>query len=511
MADFNFQPARSSIAAQPGISLGEMMNMATQAQALQQAQQLNPLQLQYWQQNVEQARQINPLQLRQQTAVTTGAESKLPFEIRSSEASAKTAEFGTSSAEFDLATKRTNGIVSRLTGLINNPMVIEAERNPAYAEANKEQLAKIVTAYGEQQAKELKIPSDQANVSIAPYLSTVTQTPGEFRQFLKEKLLTTVDHASRINALQPSGVQTSTGAVNQVVSTNEFGPYKPGTTIPGTQAIQQPGPTTSLVAREGDGTNLPPGTPYIIGPQGPKPATAPLPGPMVTGNPPATVQKAPTMIPAGETSETATLAKNIQLKANEAAKTVAQSQANNNQIISLADNALAGFGAQTAARLGGGFALIPWTSDATKNRQSLGHYISLETANLASSAGLGTDAARNIASQMAGTTEWTPAAIKSTARVNRALSGATGLFNEGVNNSIAANNNSPFAARDFQNKWSTVADVNALRLMDLMKNNDTDGMKNLMRELGGGAEGKQKLEILKLKVNTLNDLIQGKK
>ena len=276
-------------------------------------------------------------------------------------------------------------------------------------------------------------------------------------------------------------------------------------------AVQQPGPTTALVAREGDGTGLPAGTPYILGPQGPKPATAPPTGRMVTGNPPATVQQAPTMIPAGETSETATLAKNIQLKANEAAKTVAQSQANNNQIISLADNALAGFGAQTAARLGGGFALIPWTSDATKNRQSLGHYISLETANLASSAGLGTDAARNIASQMAGTTEWTPAAIKSTARVNRALSGATGLFNEGVNNSIAANNNSPFAARDFQNKWSTVADVNALRLMDLMKNNDTDGMKNLMRELGGGAEGKQKLEILKLKVNTLNDLIQGKK
>jgi hypothetical protein len=237
---------------------------------------------------------------------------------------------------------------------------------------------------------------------------------------------------------------------------------------------------------------------------------------MVTGYPPATVQQAATIIPAGETKETEALAKNIQLKSNEAAKGVAQSQANNNQIIGLADNALAGFGAQTAARLGGGFALIPWTSDATKNRQSLGHYMSLETANLAANAGLGTDAARGIAAQMAGTTEWTPAAIKSTARVNRALSGATGFFNEGVNNAIANPNNkygvnNSFAARDFQNTWSQIADVNALRLMDLMKNNDTNGMKDLMRELGGDAEGKQKLEILKLKVNTLNNLIQGKK
>ena len=39
MADFNFTPAKSNIAAQPGMSLGEMMNMATQAQALQQAQE----------------------------------------------------------------------------------------------------------------------------------------------------------------------------------------------------------------------------------------------------------------------------------------------------------------------------------------------------------------------------------------------------------------------------------------------------------------------------------------
>jgi hypothetical protein len=485
MADFNFQPARSSIAPQPGMSLGDMMNMAGQAQALQQAQQMNPLQLQSAQQTVEQARQMYPLQLRQQTAVTTGAESKLPFEIRSSEAAAKTAEFGTSSAEFDLATKRTNGIVSRLTGLINNPMVIEAERNLAYAEANKEQLAKIVTAYGEQQAKELKIPSDEANVSIAPYLSTVTQTPGEFRQFLKHKLLTTIDHASRISALQPSGVQTSTGAVNQVVSTNEFGPYPPGTTIPGTLAVQQPGPTTSLVAREGDGTNLPPGTPYIIGPQGPKSATAQPTSPMVTGNPPAYVPTTPIILPPGETSETAALAKNIQLKANEAARAVQATQFNNNQLIRLADKSFTGVGASAIANLGGGYAALPWTTDATSNLQSLGHYMASETKNLATSSGLSTDAGRGLSEQVSGSTVWTNDSIKSTARINRALSTGVSLFNQGVNNAVETAKGNPFAARDFQNKWSQIATVDAFRLMDAKKNNDVDGMKKIIKEMGG--------------------------
>ena len=485
MADFNFAPAKSSIAAQPGMSLGDMMNIATQAQALQQAQQLNPLQLQYWQQNVEQARQLNPLQLQAAQQTVEQARQVNPELLSQARSATGTAASTASSAEFDLATKRTNGIVSRLTSLINNPMVIEAERNSAYAEANKEQLAKIVTAYGEQQAKELKIPSDQANVSIAPYLSTVTQTPGAFRQFLKEKLLNTVDHASRINALQPSGVQTSTGAVSQIVSTNEFGPYKPGTTIPGTLAIQTIPPTTPRVAVPGDGSGQPPGTTYLQGPQAPAPVNAPPPAPIVTGLPPAFVPAAPIILEPGETNETAALAKNIQLKANEAARAVQATQFNNNQLIRLADKSFTGVGASTIANLGGGYAALPWTADAASNLQSLGHYMASETKNLASSSGLSTDAGRGLSEQVSGSTVWTNAAIQSTARINRALSTGVDLFNQGVNNAVETAKGNPFAARRFQNKWSQIATVDAFRLMDAKKNNDVEGMKKIIKEMGG--------------------------
>ena len=81
------------------------------------------------------------------------------------------------------------------------------------------------------------------------------------------------------------------------------------------------------------------------------------------------------------------------------------------------------------------------------------------------------------------------------------------MFNQGVNNAVAQANNSPFAAREFQNKWSQVADVNAFRLMDAIKNNDTVAGQELIKELGG--VNSPKLKQLKLKVNTINNMIGG--
>jgi len=251
------------------------------------------------------------------------------------------------------------------------------------------------------------------------------------------------------------------------------------------------------------------------------PANAPessLPGAAPTAPRPAAPQAvapaaAPSMgvarMPAGETAETMALAKSIQLKANEAAQRVSQSQFNANQIIKLADEAATGRGADLLQGLTGGYAglgLVGSTNMADALNK-LGHYMALETANLASASGLGTDAARGIAEKMTGTTSWTADAIKSTARINRAMSTGVDLFNQGVNNAVSQANNSPFAARQFQNKWSQVADVNAFRLMDAIKNNDTVAGQELIKELGG--VNSPKLKQLKLKVSTINNMIGG--
>lgn len=61
MADFT--PVATQSKAPPPMSLAEMMNLANSTQAYQQAQQINPLQVQQYQQAVDQARQMNPMLL----------------------------------------------------------------------------------------------------------------------------------------------------------------------------------------------------------------------------------------------------------------------------------------------------------------------------------------------------------------------------------------------------------------------------------------------------------------
>jgi hypothetical protein len=190
-------------------------------------------------------------------------------------------------------------------------------------------------------------------------------------------------------------------------------------------------------------------------------------------------------LPAGETTETRQAADQIRLRASDAAAQVPMQTFNNNQIIKLADDVITGRGANFVGALSGGYAGLPFTSDNATNLNQLGHYMALQTASLAASSGLGgTDAARGIAGEISGTTDWTAPAIKQTARVNRALSTATELFNQGVQKSFEKNKD-PFSAREFQNKWSQTVDINAVRLYDAMKNSDNEAIREVVNQVGG--------------------------
>jgi hypothetical protein len=187
----------------------------------------------------------------------------------------------------------------------------------------------------------------------------------------------------------------------------------------------------------------------------------------------------------GETPQTAQAANDIRLNSMNAAQQVPLQTFNNNQIIKLADDVITGKGANFIGALTGGYAGLPFTSDNATNLNELGHYMKLQTASLAQSSGLGgTDAGRGIAEEMAGKTDWTAAAIKNTARVNRALTTATDLFNQGVQNAFGKSND-PFAARDFQNRWSQTVDINAVRLFDAVKNNDKEAIREVVKAAGG--------------------------
>ena len=210
-------------------------------------------------------------------------------------------------------------------------------------------------------------------------------------------------------------------------------------------------------------------------------------------------------LPPGETTETLNAANQIRTRAQDAALTVPNQRFNNNEIVRLSEEALTGRGSGVLANLTGGYALFNAVGlgggNATALNQ-LGHYMALQTATLAQSAGLGTDAARNLAAESTGTINWTPDAIKKTARVNRALATATELFNQGVQNEFRTSKGDPFSAREFQNRWSQTADINAIRLFDAMQNNDADGFREVVDSVGGPRSAeynrlKQRIESMK--------------
>ncbi|CAB4188534.1 hypothetical protein UFOVP1176_28 [uncultured Caudovirales phage] len=247
------------------------MNMASSAQAYQQQRQLNPLQLQAAEQTVEQARQLNPLQLQAQRQIVEQAARVNPELLRSATAAAGTAETGQSSANLDFANKQVTAIANRLTSTINDPLIIAAEQNPDAV--NPEALYARIKNYGMTQAKEMGIPEDQAIALIQPYLQV---PPAGMRQFLKNKLLATLDASSRLSAMQPTGVPVSSGAGTAVISTNIFGGPPVGTALLGTTIDTRLPPGTELTAVAGDASGYPPGTKYLKGVEsGTVPGSAP--------------------------------------------------------------------------------------------------------------------------------------------------------------------------------------------------------------------------------------------
>lgn len=335
------------------------------------------------------------------------------------------------------------------------------------------------------------------------YAQAVQGGPQQVAQFLNTASRSVLPQDTQQTMATPSGVAVSDNSTSRVVSTKPGTSVPVGQPIPGTTATMKLGPG-NLESTESDSqgnrfvvTRSPQGT--VLGTRpldsvGAAPSTAPAPGPF--------------RLPPGETGDTLKQVQGIRMNANQAARTVPEQQFNSNQIIKLADETNTGKGAQIAAGFKGGFAGIPWTSDAASNYNQLGHYMALQTSQLAQSAGIGgTDAGRSIASEQAGTREWTRDAIKSTARVNRALSTGSDLFNRGVESAVQGGN--PFAARDFQNQWSKVASVDAIRFYDAARNKaeDPEGLRQVVHELGGVGSPKYKATLKK--IDEMRNLLQG--
>ena len=448
------------------LTLGDMLNIARGAQAYQQEQQLNPLAVQKAQAEVEQMQRMNPL-----------AFSKAQTELEKARIETLKANYGLDESEHSAFAKILGGFAydKRLSPeeIKNNPQGVLDVIHDMKAEGR---------ASG--------IREKRLDTITAPAMAKALQNPQSVPQYLQNMMMKGMTPSEQRGAGIEKVEVTPTGQVVRVTPTvygekPQVSFEKPKGEAPANEVIE----TDTLgnkviVKRDTSG--------QII-------SSRPVPGAVAGGF---------QSLPPGETPESVKIARDQQLAIQKAAQNVQTSQFNNNKIIELSDKALVGVGAETLSKLGGGYAALPFTSNATENRQILGHALAQETANLASSAGLGTDAARGLASQVSGDINWTADAIKSTARMNRALSTGADMLNRGITSAIQKANNNPIAGRDFQNKWSTQEQLlPTLQFIDAMRNAKADpaGAKAMIDSLGG--YGSQNYKDTLKRAGNLNDLI----
>lgn len=448
--------------AQPNqMSLGDLVNLGRSVQAYQQAQQ------------------INPLQVQQQQAETQVAQETAAPKISAAKSTATKLELEAQQAGVDLKQHYSNVERSLLGGFVTDP---------DFVNGNADAMVQKLTGAQDYAKNVLKLPDDVVN-SANKLVDLAKDNPQQAYQTIKNGVTASQAAQTQQQLITPQG------------STNIYG-----------QAIGVNPATGQIGTLGGENTNVNPkntlgtyskdlyGNPVFIPntPQG------------GVGNPQAiggNQQQNPTMaLPSGETQESLNYVTKLRNDAAQAAKSVPQQQYYNNQVIKLADVTDTGTGAQIIRNLGGGFAAIPWTTDSAANFDKLGHYIAANSIQLAQQAGLGTDAGRALNEEASGSKTFTKESLKSVARTNRALSSGIDLFNRGADNSIKLSGN-PFAARDFQNQWSQTVDINALRLYDSMVNKDNAGIAEVVKDVGGIKS--QGYKDLKLRMEKMRQLIQG--
>lgn len=219
MADFT--PVALGVKPPQGMSLSDMLNIANSAQQYQQAQQLNPL------------------------------------AVQKARADVSTAETGAEKSRFDLEKSYAEKARGVFGGFTNDPDFIAGNSN--------EMIKKLQASQAF--LKSMGVPT-HPDGTTAQMIELAKTNPKAVRQQLANMTQGEMSAEAKLGAQFPAAQGLNTG--NQVIPVQMGNKMLTGVT-PGTPQglgieTQLP-PTTEAVAVEGDGTGLPPGTKYIVGPQ----------------------------------------------------------------------------------------------------------------------------------------------------------------------------------------------------------------------------------------------------
>jgi hypothetical protein len=234
------------------MSLAEMMNLAGSAQAYRQAEQINPLTVQRSAAELQRLQQLMPEEYRRSIAEANLLKLRLMFQKKQPSQESQHQKQATSSAEstaerdrLNLLAQKQKQIANSQISMINNPLVIAAEKNPTAA--NKEALVNLVMQNGMTMARDLNIKPDEAKSLLQPYIDIAANDPGNLRGYFKQRHIQGLDESARTSALSPSGVNVSTGTQSQITSTNEFSAVPVGQAVTGTNVKLELMPNEQLV------------------------------------------------------------------------------------------------------------------------------------------------------------------------------------------------------------------------------------------------------------------------
>jgi len=238
------------------MSLGDMMNMATQAQALQQAQQLNPLQLQAAQQTVEQARQMNPLQLQAQQQTVEQARQVNPELLSQAKSATGTAAAQMSDAQLANLQKHQSNFTRESLKLLNRETLTPEELDNF--------MVKTIKNSG----------GSDAVIAQARSEMPKTGTTTELKAWLARHSTNSLTAEAQLEKLFPSAQMTSKGG--SMAPFTMGSPYlavqPPGTQVGTETELTLPPGTTTTSSETGEQTYL--GKPYV--PKTPTSAAPPV-------------------------------------------------------------------------------------------------------------------------------------------------------------------------------------------------------------------------------------------
>lgn len=354
-------------------TLGNIMNIATQAQALKKAQAT-------YEADVARAGAESS---RAQTEASVAAQTAGP-RVAQQQAATETAETAAQHAKFRLQGEQAQKTFDSITALLKNPAV------------EKGDIEGSITALYEAKDRAIAsgVPRATAEGIYAPFIMTAAHgKPGTLVQTLKTVLAQGMSPGGQVQAATPSGIGVTNQQQTQVVNTAPLaGPI--GQPIPGTQQQLQLPPTTQTVG--------PGGQPTYLGPQ-PAAGGGGVPKQVPAGNPPGLEASAAGLADAANKDWAST---------NESAKTASADIANLQNIKRFAASAQTGVGSDRRAFVAGLAGLLGMDyGEMTKTSTDL----LAKNANMLALAGGDTNLARLMAESANPNTHMTKEAINEAA------------------------------------------------------------------------------------------------